>query len=134
MKFYRCAKCGKIVCPVAETAAELVCCGETMQELIPEATDGDREKHVPVCSVDKGVIWVRVGTREHPMTEAHHIDWIAVETKAGCQFKYLKPCCYPEAQFSLLPNDEPLRIYAYCNLHGLWLLTYRENDSSRTQS
>ena len=126
MKFYRCAKCGNIVCPVAETAAELVCCGETMQELIPEATDGDREK--------QGVIWVRVGTREHPMTEAHHIDWIAVETKAGCQLKYLKPCCYPEAQFSLLPNDEPLRIYAYCNLHGLWLLTYRENDSSRTQS
>ena len=134
MKFYRCAKCGKIVCPVAETAAELGCCGETMQELIPEATDGDREKHVPVCSVEKGVIWVRVGTREHPMTEAHHIDWIAVETKAGCQLKYLKPCCYPEAQFSLLPNDEPLRIYAYCNLHGLWLLTDRENDSSRTQS
>ena len=134
MKFYRCAKCGKIVCPVAETAAELVCCGETMQELIPEATDGDREKHVPVCSVEKGVIWVRVGTREHPMTEAHLIDWIAVETKAGCQLKYLKPCCYPEAQFSLLPNDEPLRIYAYCNLHGLWLLTDRENDSSRTQS
>ena len=134
MKFYRCAKCGKIVCPVAETAAELVCCGETMQELIPEATDGDREKHVPVCSVEKGVIWVRVGTREHPMTEAHHIDWIAVETKAGCQLKYLKPCCYPEAQFSLLPNDEPLRIYAYCNLHALWLLTDRENDSSRTQS
>lgn len=134
MKFYRCAKCGKIVCPVAETAAELVCCGETMQELIPEATDGDREKHVPVCSVEKDVIWVRVGTREHPMTEAHHIDWIAVETKAGCQLKYLKPCCYPEAQFSLLPNDEPLRIYAYCNLHGLWLLTDRENDSSRTQS
>ena len=134
MKFYRCAKCGKIVCPVAETAAELVCCGETMQELIPEATDGDREKHVPVCSVEKGVIWVRVGTREHPMTEAHHIDWIAVETKAGCQLKYLKPCCYPEAQFSLLPNDEPLRIYAYCNLHRLWLLTDRENDSSRTQS
>ena len=134
MKFYRCAKCGKIVCPVAETAAELVCCGETMQELIPEATDGDREKHVPVCSVEKGVIWVRVGTREHPMTEAHHIDWIAVETKAGCQLKYLKPCCYPEAQSSLLPNDEPLRIYAYCNLHGLWLLTDRENDSSRTQS
>lgn len=134
MKFYRCAKCEKIVCPVAETAAELVCCGETMQELIPEATDGDREKHVPVCSVEKGVIWVRVGTREHPMTEAHHIDWIAVETKAGCQLKYLKPCCYPEAQFSLLPNDEPLRIYAYCNLHGLWLLTDRENDSSRTQS
>ena len=134
MKFYRCAKCGKIVCPVAETAAELVCCGETMQELVPEATDGDREKHVPVCSVEKGVRWVRVGTREHPRTEAHHSDWFAVHTKAGCQLKDLKPCCYPEAQFSLLPNDEPLRIYAYCNLHGLWLLTDRENDSSRTQS
>ena len=134
MKFYRCAKCGKIVCPVAERPTDLVCCGKTMRELVPGSTDGDWEKHVPVCSVEKGVVWVRIGTREHPMSEAHHIDWIAVEAKAGCQFKYLKPCCSPEAQFSLLPNDEPLRIYAYCNLHGLWLLTYRENDSSRTQS
>ena len=134
MKFYRCAKCGKIVCPVAERPTDLICCGKTMRELVPCSTDVDWENHVPVCSVEKGVVWVRIGTREHPMSEAHHIDWIAVEAKAGCQFKYLKPCCYPEAQFALLPNDELLRIYAYCNQHGLWLLDCRAGGGALTQS
>ena len=134
MKFCRCAKCGKIVWPVAVRSTDLVCCGKTMRELVPGSTDGDWEKHVPVCSVEKGVVWVRIGTREHPMSEAHHIDWIAVEAKAGCQFKYLKPCCYPEAQFALLPNDELLRIYAYCNQHGLWLLDCRAGGGALTQS
>ena len=33
MKFYRCEKCGKIVCLVKETPAEMACCSETMKEL-----------------------------------------------------------------------------------------------------
>lgn len=120
MKFYRCAKCGKIVCQVTKTENATSCCTAEMTELVPGTTDAAQEKHVPAFSLENGVAWVRVGIIEHPMSEIHRIDWIVLETKAGYQLKYLKPCCYPEAQFALIPHDEIVSVYAYCNQHGLW--------------
>lgn len=120
MKFYKCEKCGKIVSLIKDTPTTTICCGEEMKELSYGTTDGAVEKHVPVYSFEKGILWVRVGSVEHPMSEEHHIAWIVLETKNGCQLKYLKHCCYPEVQFALIPHDEVVHIYAYCNQHGLW--------------
>lgn len=120
MKFYRCAHCGNIVAYIHDSGVRAVCCGEEMKELIPNTTDAAGEKHVPVISVDGRTVTVTVGSVEHPMLDVHYIEWIMLETKQGRQRKALKPGDKPAAVFALVPGDEVLAAYEYCNLHGLW--------------
>ena len=120
MKFYKCEICGKIVAMVKETPVDTMCCGQTMRELVPGTTDGATEKHVPVYTVEGNTVKVKVGSAEHPMTDAHHIEWIAIETENGNQRKELKPGDKPEATFALVPRDKVKSVYEYCNIHGLW--------------
>ena len=120
MKFYKCEICGKIVAMVKETPVDTMCCGQAMRELVPGTTDGATEKHVPVYTVEGNTVKVKVGSAEHPMTDAHHIEWIAIETENGNQRKELKPGDKPEATFALVPRDKVKSVYEYCNLHGLW--------------
>ena len=120
MKFYKCDICGKIVAMVKETSVDTVCCGKPMRELVPGTTDGSAEKHVPVYTVTGNTVSVKVGSVEHPMAEAHHIEWIAIETENGNQRRELKPGDKPEATFALVPYDKVKNVYEYCNLHGLW--------------
>ena len=120
MKFYKCEICGKIVAMVKETPVDTMCCGQAMRELVPGTTDGATEKHVPVYTLEGNTVRVKVGSVEHPMTDAHHIEWIAIETENGNQRKELKPGDKPEATFALVPRDKVKSVYEYCNLHGLW--------------
>ena len=90
-------------------------------EVIPVNTqDGAHEKHVPVYKVEGNIVSVKVGEVDHPMLEVHYIQWIALETNKGNQRKVLKPGDKPEAQFALLPGEEVVAVYEYCNLHGLY--------------
>ena len=120
MKFYKCEIFGKIVAMVKETPVDTMCCGQAMRELVPGTTDGATEKHVPVYTLDGNTVKVKVGSVEHPMTDAHHLEWIAIETENGNQRKELKPGDKPEATFALSPRDKVKNDYEYCNLHGLW--------------
>ena len=120
MKFYKCEICGKIVAMVKETPVDTMCCGQAMRELVPGTTDGAAEKHVPVYTVDGNTVRVKVGSLEHPMTDAHRIEWIAIETENGNQRRELKSGDKPEATFALVPRDKVKSVYEYCNLHGLW--------------
>ena len=120
MKFYKCEICGKIVAMVKETPVDTMCCGQAMRELVPGTTDGAAEKHVPVYTLEGNTVKVKVGSVEHPMTDAHHIEWIAIETENGNQRKELKPGDKPEATFALVPRDKVKSVYEYCNLQGLW--------------
>ena len=88
--------------------------------MIPNTSDGAGEKHVPVVQVDGQTVTVTVGSVEHPMLEAHSIQWILLETKEGRQRKALKPGDKPTAVFALAPGDTAVAAYEYCNLHGLW--------------
>jgi superoxide reductase len=122
MEFYQCEICGKIVAMVKDGVPDTLCCGEPMVRLVPNASDGAGEKHVPVVKVDGNVVTVEVGSLEHPMEEAHHIEWIAIETTLGNQRKELDPQGKPKASFALLPGEKVKTVYEHCNLHGLWKL------------
>ncbi|MBQ6401966.1 MAG: desulfoferrodoxin [Firmicutes bacterium] len=120
-KFYICKHCGNIIAKLKDSGVPVVCCGEPMAELIPGTTDAAVEKHVPEYSVDGNVVTVKVGSVEHPMTEEHYIEWILLHTKQGNQRKVLTPQDKPQACFALCDGDEVEAVYAYCNLHSLWM-------------
>ena len=121
MKFYRCEGCGNFVTFLNEkSACTPKCCGETMQELIPNTTDAANEKHVPVIVEDGNMVTVKVGSVEHPMMEAHYIQWIILETNKGFTKKDLHPGEKPCAVFALCDDEKVVAAYEYCNLHGLW--------------
>ncbi len=121
MKFYKCERCGNIITKMVDSGVPVVCCGEPMKELVPGAVDGALEKHVPAVTVEGNVIKVQVGEVEHPMTDAHYIQFIALETKTGCHIKKLTPSDKPVAEFVLAAGEEAVAVYEYCNLHGLWV-------------
>ena len=121
MKFLKCEKCGKIVAMVNDMdSCPTKCCGEAMKEIPVNTDDGAHEKHLPVYKVEGNIVSVKVGEVTHPMLEAHYIQWIALETNLDNQRKVLKPGQAPEAQFALLPGEEVVAVYEYCNLHGLY--------------
>ena len=120
MKFYICSHCGNIIAYVKSSGVPVMCCGEKMQELVANTTDAAVEKHVPVVTVEGQKVVVEVGGVEHPMVEAHYIEWIVLETEKGYQKVDLKPEQAPKAEFALVEGDKVVAAYAYCNLHGLW--------------
>ena len=120
MRFYVCENCGNLVGMIKESGVPMMCCGKKMKELVPGTSDGAVEKHVPAVSVEGQKVVVKVGEAEHPMLEAHYIQWIALETESGVQIKNLKPGEKPEAVFLLPEGEKAVAAYEYCNLHGLW--------------
>ncbi len=86
----------------------------------PNTTDAAVEKHLPVWSVENGIVHVVVSSVEHPMLPEHHIEWVSIHTRQGNQRKELHPGEKPEVCFALCEGDEVESVYAYCNLHGLW--------------
>ncbi|MDD4839177.1 MAG: desulfoferrodoxin family protein [Clostridia bacterium] len=119
-KYYRCSICGNIVEYVKNSGVPIVCCGKKMEEIIPGTTDASLEKHVPVVTIDGKKVMVKVGSIEHPMIDAHYIQWIALQTKEGCQRKELFPGQAPVAEFMMSDLDEVVAAYEYCNIHSLW--------------
>ena len=120
MKFYICKHCGNIVAKVKDSGVPVYCCGEPMQEIVPNSVDAATEKHVPVMTVEGNKVTVKIGSVAHPMLENHYIQWVALHTTTGNQRKELHPGDKPEVCFSLCDGEKVEAVYAYCNLHGLW--------------
>lgn len=119
-KFYVCEHCGNLVKVIKDSGVPMMCCGQKMTELTAGTTDASVEKHVPVYEVNGGKVCVKVGEAEHPMVEAHYIEWILLQTNEGTQMKHLAPGQQPEVVFAICEGETVEAVYAYCNLHGLW--------------
>ena len=118
-RFFFCKHCGNMVGMIFCSGVPIICCGEPMNELQANVEDASQEKHVPVIKKDGDLITVEIGSAPHPMTDAHLIEWVYLETKNGGQRKILKAGDPPSVSF-LLKDDEAVCAFAYCNLHGLW--------------
>ena len=115
MKIYKSQNGSIVIKPV-----DIACTGGHMEELIPNTSDGAGEKHVPVVEVSGNSVKVSVGAVEHPMLEAHFINFIILETSSGYSVRNLKPGDKPVATFALEDGEKVVAAYEYCNLHGLW--------------
>jgi superoxide reductase len=112
---YKCNVCGNIVEVLHSGAGELVCCGQPMELMSAKNKEEGEEKHLPVIKENKVV----VGEEEHPMEEAHYIEWIEVNNIDGRSSKtFLTSKDKPEAKISDESQVKTVRIY--CNIHGLW--------------
>ena len=120
VKFFICRHCGNLIGMINDSGVPVHCCGEEMEELVPNTVEASGEKHIPVASVDGSTVTVNVGSVDHPMVDEHFIEWVYVQTDKGGQRKELKPGGDPKVVFSL-GDEKPLAVYAYCNLHGLWM-------------
>ena len=118
-KFFRCKHCGNFVGLINNAGVPMVCCGENMEELIPNTVEASKEKHIPACIVLDDAITVQIGSTLHPMEDNHHIEFIYICTERGGQRKSLKVGEPPIQTFKLV-DDTAKEIFAYCNIHGLW--------------
>jgi superoxide reductase len=120
LEIYRCDVCGNIIMVMNASGGTLVCCGQPMV-LQPEKTnDVGKEKHVPVIERTPKGLLVKLGSVPHPMEEKHYIQWIEVTCGDSLFTVFLKPGQKPEAEFAAIPLSLPVKVRAYCNVHGLW--------------
>ena len=115
--FLRCEKCGNIVELIKDAGVDVMCCGQPMGKLEAGTIDASKEKHIPVATREDGKINVVVGSVEHPMIDAHYIEWIALVTDNGIERINLSPGDDPKAVFC---DRTDVDVYEYCNIHGLW--------------
>jgi superoxide reductase len=115
---YKCDICGNIVEVLTVGGAELMCCGQPMTMQKENTTDAAVEKHVPALEKRDGGWQVNIGTVDHPMTDAHFIEWIELTAGNAVYRQFLNPSDKPAAFFPIAADAVTAR--AYCNLHGLW--------------
>ncbi|GHU62176.1 rubredoxin oxidoreductase [Clostridia bacterium] len=120
-QFYRCPSCGNIIEVTVNGGGPLNCCGSPMEELTANTTDAAQEKHVPSVKREGNRLTVVIGEVPHPMTEEHHISWIAVAQGSRTSRVDLPHTKEAKAVFTI-EEDGPITVYEYCNLHGLWAI------------
>ena len=119
-KFYICEHCGNLAGLIHDSGVPMMCCGQKMTALEPNSVAASGEKHVPVVKAEGNMLTVNVGSVDHPMLPEHFIQWVYVQTENGGQRRSLNPGDAPAVTFCL-GDEKAVAVYAYCNLHGLWM-------------
>lgn len=118
--FYRCNICEAILESMTPHCCDdLMCCGREMELLRANELISLEEKHLPIVKKEGDKLTVCVGRVLHPMSREHSIQWIEVRTKYRIQRIVLKTGDDPIATLEI-PENVPITVYSYCNLHGLW--------------
>jgi superoxide reductase len=118
LQVYKCEVCGNMVEVIHDGPGQLVCCNQPMTLQEENTVDAAQEKHVPVIEKTAEGIVVKVGSVEHPMQDAHFIEWIQLLADGKAYRQFLNPGEKPVATFKVEGKDLSAR--EYCNLHGLW--------------
>lgn len=119
-KFYICRHCGNLIGMINDAGVPVMCCGQKMEPLTPNTVEASGEKHIPYVTVEDGAVNVNVGSIDHPMLAEHYIEWVYLQTERGGQRIALNPGEAPKVSFCT-GDEKPVAVYAYCNLHGLWM-------------
>lgn len=117
-KIKKCTKCGAIIKVIEDCRCNncgFKCCGENMEEIIPNSVDAAKEKHIPTYVINDDKIIVNVN---HVMDEEHYIEWIAIISNNEEYVKYFNPQEVASVEFKYIPGS---KLYSYCNKHGLWV-------------
>jgi superoxide reductase len=119
---YKCDVCGNVVESLWNgNNSSLVCCDQSMKELVANTTDAVLEKHVPVIIRDGNKVTVKVGEVAHPMTPEHYI--LFVELLVGddvLRHDFKEGDTVAEAVFMVEDRNAELQAREFCNLHGFW--------------
>ncbi len=84
------------------------------KEIIANSVDVAVEKHVPQYEIRGGKVLVSV---KHVMDDDHYIEWIMAEYDNADTTRYFKPGEVATFEVNYVPG---MKLYAYCNKHGLW--------------
>lgn len=121
LSLYKCNICGNLVQVILDGVGELVCCGQSMEHLLPHQEEESElaEKHKPIIEQNENGKFVRL--MYHPMKPEHYIQFIEVysKDKSCLHLKYLNPNDVAEFDISYL--DDNFEALEYCNIHGLWI-------------
>lgn len=125
IEIFVCRICGNVVVRLNDGGTSMVCCGKKMERLqaISDAFMDDKllEKHLPVVNLVEDKVTVQVGSLPHVMVDSHFIEWVLLHVRTGFQMHYFKVEDFPYYEFLVNGEDTPIAVYAYCNIHGLWV-------------
>ena len=112
----KCNSCGALVRVLNDCHCKcgFECCGDKMEDVKANSTDGAVEKHVPSFERQDDELIVTVN---HVMDDDHYIEWIGLISDDKEEFHYFQPG--EEAIVTFSDVDTGI-LYSYCNKHGLW--------------